>query len=223
MNKRIFIAEPVLDGNEKKYLNDCVDTTWLTWAGKYVGEFERQFAAFCGTKYAVACANGTVSLHLSLVALGIGEGDEVIVPTFTYIASANAVKYCGATPVFVDCAAATWNIDISKIEAAITTKTKVIMPVHLYGLTCDMNPILELAKKYNLYVIEDAAEALGAEYCGKKSGSFGIANSFSLFGNKIITCGEGGGLQPMMMSLMRECATSGGRGKVRINAIGSPI
>jgi perosamine synthetase len=192
VHERIPIASPILNGNEKKYVNDCLDTAWISSAGKYVARFEEAFASFCGTKYALACANGTVSLHLSLAAIGIGQGDEVIVPTFTYIATANVVKYCGATPIFVDCDDHTWNIDPEKIENKITSRTKAIIPVHLYGLMCDMDPIMDIAERYHLYVIEDAAESHGAEYKGRKSGSFGHANSFSLFGNKIITTGEGG-------------------------------
>lgn len=190
--KKISVAMPRFVGNEKKYLNECIDTGWISSAGKFVTEFEEAFAKFCGTKYALTCANGTVSLHLALLALGIGEGDEVIIPTLTYIATANAVRYCGATPVFVDSETDTWNIDPSKIEEKITNKTKAIMPAHLYGHSADMNPIMELAKKYNLYVIEDAAEAHGATYKGKKVGSIGTIGSFSFFGNKIITSGEGG-------------------------------
>ena len=172
--KRIFVAEPCLDGNEKKYVIDCLDTNWISAAGKYVAAFEEQFASFCGTKYALACANGTTSLHLAMVALGIGEGDEVIVPTLTYIASANTVRYCGAVPVFIDSEINSWNMDASKIEKKITKNTKAIMPVHLYGLVCDMDPIMEVANKYGLYVIEDAAEAHGAVYKGNRAGSFGV-------------------------------------------------
>jgi len=190
--KRIFIAEPCLDGNEKKYVNDCLDTNWISSVGKYVSAFEERFAEYCGTKYALTCANGTVSLQLAMLALGIKAGDEVIVPTFTYIASANTVRYCGATPIFVDSDYGSWNIDVTKIEEKITPRTKAIMPVHLYGLVCDMDPIIALAEKYGLHVIEDAAEAHGATYKGKRAGSFGIINSFSFFGNKIITTGEGG-------------------------------
>lgn len=190
--KRISIANPVFNGNEKKYLDECIDTGWISSAGRFVTEFEKSFAQFCGTKYALTCANGTVSLHLSLIALGIGKDDEVIIPTLTYIATANTVKYCGATPVFVDSEMDTWNVDPSKIEEKVTSKTKAIMVAHLYGQSTNMDPILEIAKKHNLYVIEDAAEAHGATYNGKKVGSMGDVGSFSFFGNKIITTGEGG-------------------------------
>lgn len=190
--ERIYIANPVFNGNEKKYLEECIDTGWVSANGHFIEDFERKFAEFCGTKYAVSCSNGTVSLHLILLALGIKPGDEVIMPTLTYIATANAVRYCGATPVFVDSNESTFNMDPKKIEEKISNHTKAIMPVHLYGLSCDMRPIMYVANKYSIPVIEDAAEAHGAEYNGKKVGGFGLAGSFSFFGNKIITCGEGG-------------------------------
>jgi perosamine synthetase len=189
---RISIAAPVFNGNEKKYLNECIDTGWVSANGRFIKEFEKKFAEYCGCKYAIACCNGTVTLHVILAALGIGPGDEVIMPTLTYIATANAVKYCGGTPVFVDSEKGTFNMDPKKIEEKITEKTKVIMPVHLYGLPADMDPIVEIAKKHNLVVVEDAAEAHGAEYKGKRVGAIGKVGSFSFFGNKIITCGEGG-------------------------------
>lgn len=190
--ERITIANPVFNGNEKKYLMECIDTGWISANGRFIEEFEREFAKLCGTKYAIACFNGTVTLHLILRAMGIREGDEVIMPVLTYIATANSVKYCGGKPIFVDSVEGTFNMDPKMIEAAITEKTKAIMPVHLYGLSCDMDPIIEISKKYNIPVIEDAAEAHGAIYKGKRVGSFGKASSFSFFGNKIITSGEGG-------------------------------
>ncbi|WP_310603773.1 DegT/DnrJ/EryC1/StrS family aminotransferase [Anaerosporobacter sp.] len=190
--KRISIASPVFNGNEKKYLNECIDTGWVSANGRFVKEFEEKFAEYCGCKYAVSCSNGTVSLHLILLAMGIGSGDEVIMPTLTYIATANTVRYCGATPVFVDSEEDTFNIDPKKIEEKITSRTKAIMPVHLYGLPANMEAIMELSKKYNIPIIEDAAEAHGAEFKGERVGSFGLAASFSFFGNKVITSGEGG-------------------------------
>jgi perosamine synthetase len=191
MNK-ISIANPVFNGNEKKYLNECIDTGWVSANGRFVKEFEEKFAEFCGSKYAISCSNGTVSLHLILLAMGVGPGDEVIMPTLTYIATANTVRYCGATPIFVDSEEDTFNIDPKKIEEKITSRTKAIMPVHLYGLPADMEAILEISRNYSIPVIEDAAEAHGAEYKGKRVGSFGLAASFSFFGNKVITSGEGG-------------------------------
>lgn len=190
--RKIAVAVPNFIGNEKKYVNECIDTTWISSNGKFVTEFEKKFAEFTGVSEALSCCNGTVALHLPLVALGIGEGDEVIVPSFTYIATANAVKYVNATPVFADCIENTWNIDPVDVEKRITDKTKAIIVVHLYGNMCDMDAIMAIAKKYNLYVIEDAAECHGAEYKGKKAGSIGHVGVFSLFGNKIITTGEGG-------------------------------
>jgi len=192
MMKRIFIANPVFNGNEKKYLNECIDTGWVSANGRFIEEFENKFAEFCGTKYAVSCANGTVSLHLIMLGLGLKPGDEVIMPSLTYIATANTVKYCGATPIFVDSIEGTFNMDPSDIEERITSCTKAIIPVHLYGLPCDMKPIMDIANRYDIPVIEDAAEAHGAEYEGRRVGGFGLASSFSFFGNKIITCGEGG-------------------------------
>ena len=189
---RISIANPVFNGNEKKYLMECIDTGWISSNGRFINDFEKEFSGFCDCKYSLACANGTVSLHLILHAMGIGEGDEVIIPNLTYIATANTVKYCNAKPVFCDSDKTTWNIDPYSIESKITEKTKAIMPVHLYGLPSDMDAIMNLAEKYNLKVIEDAAEAHGATYKGRKVGTIGHAGSFSFFGNKIITSGEGG-------------------------------
>ncbi|TGM80951.1 DegT/DnrJ/EryC1/StrS family aminotransferase [Leptospira bouyouniensis] len=192
MENFIPVCEPALLGNEKKYLLDAVESGWISSAGKYVSEFETQFAKYCGVEHGIGVCNGTVAIHLALVALGIGKGDEVIIPNFTMIATAFAVCYTGAIPVFVDADPNSWNISIEKIEAKITSKTKAIIPVHIMGLVCDMDPILALAKKYNLSVIEDAAEAHGAEYKGKKSGSFGHLATFSFFANKNLTTGEGG-------------------------------
>lgn len=188
----IPVCEPFLNGNELKYVTDAVSTGWISSAGKYVSEFEKQFAAYCDCKYGVAVCNGTVSLHLALAALGIGKGDEVIIPTFTMIASAFAVCYTGATPVFADADKDTWNIDVTKIEEKITSKTKAIMPVHIFGQMCEMDKIVALAEKYNLFIVEDAAESHGATYNGKKAGSYSDLGSFSFFANKNITTGEGG-------------------------------
>lgn len=190
--KYIPVCEPYLGGNEKKYVMNCMETGWISSSGKYVKAFEESFSAYCDCNYGVAVCNGTVSLHLALTALGIGKGDEVIIPNFTMIASAYAVCYTGAKPVFVDADADTWNIDTNKIEEKITKNTKAIMPVHIFGNPCNMSKIEEIAKKYNLYIIEDAAEAHGALYNGKKVGSFSDIASFSFFANKNLTTGEGG-------------------------------
>lgn len=190
--KRISVAVPSLDGNERRYVNECLDSTWISSAGEFITRFERSFAEFCDVKHAVAINNGTTAIHLALVALGVGPGDEVIVPTLTYIATANAATYCHAKPVLVDSEPGTMNIDPKTIEAAITPRTKAIIVVHLYGHAADMDPILEVAQRHGLPVIEDAAEAHGAEYKGRKVGGIGDCATFSFFGNKMITTGEGG-------------------------------
>lgn len=192
MSDFIPVCEPFLNGNELKYVTDAVSTGWISAAGKYVTEFEKQFAAYSGCQYGVAVCNGTVSLHLALVAMGIGKGDEVIIPSFTMIASAFAVCYTGAIPVFVDADKDTWNIDVTKIEEKITSRTKAIMPVHIFGQMCEMDKISEIAKKHQLFLLEDAAEAHGATYNGITAGSYSDIASFSFFANKNITTGEGG-------------------------------
>lgn len=189
---RIPVSEPFLNGNEEKYVLECVRSSWISSLGRFIPQFEEGFAKFCGSKHGVAVMNGTVALQLALAALGIREGDEVIVPDLTFVATANAVRYLGAKPVFVDSEMETWNIRTEKIAAAVTKKTKAIIPVHLYGHPCDMDAIMQIAKKHNLFVIEDAAEAHGAEYKGRKAGSIGDIGCFSFYGNKIITTGEGG-------------------------------
>jgi perosamine synthetase len=191
-SKIIPVCEPTLGGNEMKYVADCIETNWISSAGKYITRFEDQFARKCGAKHGVACANGTVALHLALATMGIGPGDEVILPTFTMIATMNAVTYTGASPVLIDSELGTWNMDVTQLESKITPRTKAIMPVHTYGHPVDMDPVLEIARKHNLYVIDDAAEAHGAEYKGRKIGSLGDATCFSFYANKIITTGEGG-------------------------------
>ncbi|OGU65241.1 MAG: perosamine synthetase [Ignavibacteria bacterium RBG_16_36_9] len=192
MNYNFPVYKPSLKGNEKKYVDDCLDSTWISSKGKYIKLFEDRFSEFVDIKYSIAVSNGTVALHLALLALGIGEGDEVIVPTFTYIASVNAIKYAYAKPVFVDSHPQTWQIDPSEIREKITKKTKAIMAVHIYGHPCDMNQIKKIAKENNLYIIEDCAEAIGSYYDNKHAGSFSDIATFSFFGNKTITTGEGG-------------------------------
>jgi len=186
------VAEPKLGGAELKYVSECVLSGWVSSAGKFVTRFEEQFAEFCGTKYGISSSSGTTALHLCMVALGIGPGSEVIVPSLTFISTANAVAFTGAIPVFVDSEPSTWNINPLEIKRAITAKTKAIIPVHLYGHPANMDPILDIAREYNLAVVEDAAEAHGALYKGKKVGSLGDMGIFSFYGNKIITTGEGG-------------------------------
>jgi len=192
LGRTIPVCRPSLRGNESKYLVDCVKENWISSIGSKIPEFEQKFADAVGAKYGAACANGTVALHLALYVLGIGPGDEVIMPTFTMIATANAVCYTGAKPVLVDSELKTWNIDAGKIEKKINRRTKAIVVVHTYGHPCDMDKILKLAKKHNLWIVEDAAEAHGAVYKGRKIGSIGDVATFSFYANKIITTGEGG-------------------------------
>jgi len=188
----IPVYRPFIGDKEREYVLDAVNSTWISSKGKYLDRFESEFPAYLGSRYGIATCNGTVSLHLALAALGIGPGDEVIVPTLTYVASVNAVTYTGATPVFVDSEPDYWNLDPRLIEPVITERTKAIEVVHLYGHPADMDPIIDIADRHGLVVIEDAAEAHGAEYRGRKVGTFGAAASFSFFGNKVVTTGEGG-------------------------------
>ena len=188
----IPVNEPLISGNAKKYVLDCIETGWVSSVGKYIEKFEKNFADFLGVKYATTTTNGLASLHLALVSLGIGKGDEVIIPDLTIISCALAITYTGATPVLVDVDEKTGNIDPGRIEEKISKRTKAIMVVHLYGHPADMDPIMSLAKKYKIAVVEDAAEAHGAEYKGKKVGSIGETGCFSFYANKIITTGEGG-------------------------------
>jgi perosamine synthetase len=186
------VAGPSFSEKELLYVSECVLTGWVSSAGKFVSRFEEMFAQFCGTKYAISTCNGTAALHLALLALGVVPGDEVIVPTLTFIATANAVRYAGAVPVFVDSEKDTWNIDPECIKSAITRRTKAIIPVHLYGHPANMESIREIAEEHGLVVIEDAAEAHGARYMGMPVGGIGDIGAFSFYGNKIITTGEGG-------------------------------
>ncbi|MCC6169605.1 MAG: DegT/DnrJ/EryC1/StrS family aminotransferase [Caldilineaceae bacterium] len=188
----IPVCEPTLSGNELKYVQQAVETNWISSAGSFIREFEARFAEACHTRYGIACANGTVALHLAIATLGLEPGDEVILPTFTMIATINAVAYCGATPVLVDNELDCWQMDVAQVAAKITPRTKAIVPVHIYGHPVDMDPLMALARQHGITVIEDAAESHGAEYKGRRCGSLGDAASFSFYGNKIITTGEGG-------------------------------
>src|SRR3989337_4367492 len=192
MNSFIPVNEPVISRQARKNVLHALDTGWLSSAGPFVKEFETKFAKYLGIKHAIAVANGTAALHVALLALGIGKGDEVIVPAFTMASSWMAIIYTGAKPVFVDCESDTYNIDPKRISAKITSRTKAIMPVHIYGHPADTEAILKIAAKHKLFVIEDAAEAHGAKYKGKKCGTFGHINCFSFYANKIVTTGEGG-------------------------------
>lgn len=188
----IPVNEPLLNGNEKKYLCECIDTGWISSEGPFVKEFEQKMSVTAGCKYGIAVSNGTAALEVAAQALGIGEGDEVIMPAFTIISCAMAVTKLGAVPVLVDSDLHTWNMNVEEIEAKITPKTKAIMIVHLYGLPVEVDRVLALAKKYDLKVIEDAAEMHGQTYKGKPCGSFGDISTFSFYPNKHITTGEGG-------------------------------
>ncbi len=188
----IPVNEPVISKEAKKNVHQALETGWLSSAGPFVKQFETDFAKYLGVKHGISVVNGTAALHVALLALGIGKGDEVIVPAFTMGSTWLAILYTGATPVFVDCELETFNIDVSKIEKKITNKTKAILPVHLYGHSSDMDAINKIAAKHKLYVIEDAAEAHGGEYKGKRCGSMSNISCFSFYANKIITTGEGG-------------------------------
>lgn len=188
----IPVYQPSLDGNEKNYVNKCLESTWISSKGEFLGLFENSFRQYIDTKYATGVCNGTVALHLALVALGIGPGDEVIVPTLTYVASVNAISYVGATPVFVDSDRASWQLDPNDVRCRITPNTRAIMVVHLYGHPADMDSIIAIAREHDLFVIEDCAEAIGSRIRGQHVGTFGDIATFSFFGNKTITTGEGG-------------------------------
>ena len=189
---KIPVYEPSLLGNEKKYVMDCLDSNWISSKGHYIDKFERAFTEKISVRHAASVCNGTVGLHLCMLALGLGPGDEVLVPTLTYIASVNAIKYVGATPIFVDADPITWQMDPKDIKKKISTKTKAILAVHLYGHPCDMDLIVEIANKNDVYLIEDCAEAFGTIYKGRHVGGFGDISMFSFYGNKTITTGEGG-------------------------------
>lgn len=186
------VSETRLDGNERRYLTECIDSNWISSRGPFVERFERAFAEEAGCERAVACANGTVALHLVLAALGLGPGDEVILPAFTMIATANAVRYTGATVRLVDGDPVHGNLVPELVEAAITRRTKAIIAVHIYGHPADMRRLQAIARAHDLHLIEDAAEAHGAELQGKRAGGLGLAGTFSFYANKIVTTGEGG-------------------------------
>lgn len=188
----IPVSKPTLTGNEMKYVQQAIATNWISSAGSFIRDFEVKFAEVCGAKYGIACANGTVAMHLAMATLGLEADDEVIIPTFTMIATANAVAYCGAKPVLVDMEPNYWQMDVDQVAAKITPRTKAIVPVHIYGHPTDMDPLRELAQKHGIMIIEDSAEAHGGEYKGQPCGSLGDAAGFSFYGNKIITTGEGG-------------------------------
>ncbi len=203
----IPVAEPCLKGNELRYVTECVESNWISSAGPFVRRFEEAFATATRCAFGVSCSSGTTALHLALAALGVGEGDEVIVPTFTMVATVSAVHYVGATAVLVDAEPDTWNLDVRQIEAKITPRTRAIVVVHIYGHPAEMDAIRDIARRHDLYVVEDAAEAHGAEYHGRAVGSLGDVACFSLYANKIITTGEGG----MLTTNSREIAATARR------------
>jgi perosamine synthetase len=188
----IPVAEPVLDGNELTYVADCIRSGWVSSKGAYVKCFEDAMAVWCGVRHGIATSSGTNALHLALLAVGIGPGDEVIVPALSYVASANAVAHTGARPVFVDADYSTWNLDLNQIQLKITPHTKAIMPVHLYGHPVDMAILMTIAGEHGLWIVEDACQAHGAECKGCRAGGLGHIGCFSFYGNKLITTGEGG-------------------------------
>lgn len=190
--KHIPLSQPSIGQKEAEYVRHCLETTWISSVGEYVDRFEAAFAEITGAKHAVTCANGTVALHMALVALGVEPGDEILVPTLTFVAPANAAIYCGARPVFVDIERDIWGIDPARLEASITPRTRGIIAVHLRGHPADMNAIRAIANRHGLFVVEDAAQAHGAQVDGQTVGSIGDVGTFSFFGNKMITTGEGG-------------------------------
>lgn len=188
----IPVYQPYFSGREKEYVNQCLDSTWISSRGEFINKFETEFAKYIGAEHATTVCNGTVAIHLAIEALGLKAGDEIIVPTLTYIASVNTIIQAGAIPVFVDSLDSSWNIDPADVLRKITPRTKAVMAVHLYGLPCDMDALTTICRDHNLYLIEDAAEAFGTYYKGQHVGTFGDIATFSFFGNKTITTGEGG-------------------------------
>lgn len=201
----IPVNTPLLGGNELKYLTECIETGWISSEGPFIQRFENEMANYVSRNHGIAVSNGSAALDIAIKALGIGKGDEVILPTFTIISPAQSIVTAGAIPVLVDSDLNTWNMDVTQIESKITNKTKAILVVHIYGLPVDMDPVIELCKKYNLFLIEDAAEMHGQTYKGKKCGSFGDISTFSFYPNKHITTGEGGMIMTDNDKLAERC------------------
>lgn len=206
-NNPVPVNEPVLNGNEAKYVLQCIESGWVSSEGPFVKQFEQQFAHRVGRQFGIAVSNGSAALDAAIAALHIGPGDEVILPTFTIISCAIAVVRAGATPVLVDCNSQTWNLDVTQLEAKITPRTKAVMVVHIYGLPVDLAPVLTLVEKHQLYLIEDAAEVHGQTYQGRPCGSFGDLSIFSFYSNKHITTGEGGMIVTDNPVLMERCCS----------------
>ncbi|THV23062.1 DegT/DnrJ/EryC1/StrS family aminotransferase [Peteryoungia ipomoeae] len=202
---KIPVYQPQLDGNVSTYVNECLSSGWISSRGEFISRFEEAFAQYVGAEAATTVSNGTVAIHLALEALGVGPGDEVIVPSFTYIASVNTIIQSGAIPVFVDSLTETLQVDPALIEAAITPRTKAVMAVHLYGHPCDMDAIVAICQNRRLYLIEDCAEGFGSRWKGQHVGTFGDAATFSFFGNKTITTGEGGMVIARDPEVMERC------------------
>ena len=186
------LYKPSLNGNELKYVNECFEEGWISSKGKFVDIFESEFSKYFKVKHSISCSNGTTALHLALLSLGISVGDEVIVPSLTFVASANSIKYCGANPVFIDSEKNSYQLDLDLIESSITKNTKAVLIVHLYSGSCDIEKLVEICKKNNIFLIEDCAESIGAKYNDKLLGTFGDIGCFSFYGNKTLTTGEGG-------------------------------
>ncbi len=212
MKEFLPVYRPSLSGNESKYVNQCLETSWISSKGEFISRFESSFASFTGANYATAVSNGTVAIHLALLALGIGPGDEVIVPTLTYIASVNPIMYVGASPVFVDSYRSSWQMDVDDVIRKVTPRTRAILAVHLYGHPADMDKIMEIAKAHDLFVIEDCAEAFGSRLGKQHVGTFGDIATFSFFGNKTVTTGEGGMVITSDPTLHERCNHFKGQG-----------
>ena len=205
MTSFIPVNEPLLDGNEKKYLNECIETGWISSEGPFVKKFEEKFASSVNRQHGIAVCNGTAALDAAIEALGVGPGDEVIMPAFTIISCIGQIIRSGAKPVLVDSDPVTWNMDVGQIESKITERTKVIMVVHIFGLPADIDPVLEIAKRHGLKVLEDAAQMIGQTYKGRPCGSFGDVSTFSFYPNKHVTAGEGGMIVVNDEQLAEDC------------------
>ncbi len=203
--KTIPVNEPLLSGNEKRYLAECIDTGWISSEGPFISRFEEEFARYAGRQFGIAVCNGSAALEIAVAALDIGPGDEVIMPAFTIISCAAAIVRRGALPVLVDCDRRSWNVAPELIEKKITARTRAIMAVHIYGLPVDVDPLIEIAEKYNIRIIEDAAEMHGQKYRGRPCGSFGNLSTFSFYPNKLITTGEGGMVLTNDVALAERC------------------
>ncbi len=211
----IPVYQPSIGSLEKDLVNQCLDTGWISSKGEFVSRFEKEFASYIGLEYCVSVSNGTTALHAALLAVGIGEGDEVIVPSLTYVAAANAITYTGAQAVFVDCLTTTWQMNIDDVRRVISSRTKAILAVHLYGLPCDLDALKRVCDEFGLLLIEDCAEAIGTRYMGRHVGCFGDVSCFSFFGNKTITTGEGGMIATSSPSIAERAFHIKGQGLAR--------